>query len=208
MLNRLDDIIYPNRCEVIEIEASHRYIYPIFKNGSSSVTEYAQLQNYKILFNEQLKNIDTIDVVLRNPLERYLSGIKTFVHNTKRDNPQLDVNTILFFAENYLFLNRHYAPQLSWLINLNRYTDAKLRLCGMRSLLDYTPLNVKLPENIYFNDDLKQRLSNNIHNEMYLRLDNLLLDLIGQEVTFKEVLAYIESKDKMAFQKLKCIALD
>jgi hypothetical protein len=43
---------------------------------------------------------------------------------------------------------------------------------------------------------------------MYQRLDTLLLELIGQEVTFQEVLEYLESKDKIAFQKLKCIALD
>lgn len=207
MLSRIDDILYPNRCEVIEL-ASQRYFYPIYKNGSTSITEYARQQGFKSLLNQQLAKINSIEVVLRNPLERYLSGIKTFVHNTKRDNPQLDVNTILFFAENYLFLNRHYAPQLSWLINLNRYTNAKLQLVGMESLSDYTPLNLSPPENMYFDSKVKERLSNNIHNEMYLRLDNLLLDLIGQELTFKEVLAYLESKDKIAFQKLKCIALD
>lgn len=207
MLSRLDEIIYPNRCEVLEIVPSQRYIYPIYKNGSSSITEYAKQQNYKIYFNEQLKRITTIDVVLRNPLERYLSGIKTFVHNTKRDNPGLDENTILFFAENYLFLNRHYAPQLSWIVNLSRYTDAKLRLVGMESLLDYTPLSISPAENMFFTDELKEKLSNNIHNEMYLRLDNLLLNLIGQEVTFKEILEHLK-QDPVAYQKLKCIALD
>lgn len=208
MFSRIDEIIYPPRCEVIEFLDPQRFVYPIFKNGSNSLKEFAQDQNYKIFVNEQLKNIDTIDILLRNPTERYLSGVKTFVNNTKRDNPQLDIDTILYFAENYLFLNRHYAPQLSWLINLNRYTTAKLRFFGMESLLDYTPLNIRPTEYMYFDDDVKQRLSNNIHNEMYVRLDNLLLDLIGQELTFSEVLAYLEFKDKIAFQKLKCIVLD
>lgn len=207
MLSRIDDFIYPNRCEVIEL-ASQRFVYPIFKNGSSSIREYALQQKYKIHFNEQLKNISTIDVVLRDPLERYLSGIKTFVHNTKRDNNELDTTTILYFAENYLFLDRHYAPQLSWLINLNRYTDARLRLVGMESLLDYTPLDIKPPENMYFKDELKERLSNNIHNEMFIRLDRLLLELIRQELTFKEILEYLKQKDPVAYQKLKCIVLD
>ena len=209
MLSRLDDIIFPNRCEVLEIVPSQRYIYPIYKNGSSSIAEYARQQGYKTLLNQQTSKIDIIDVVLRNPLERYISGIKTFVYTIKAENPTLDAQTILWFAENYLFLNRHYAPQLSWLVNLNRYTSAKLKFYGMDQLSEFTPLNIKPFEDITLVDtNVIERLSNNIHNEMYLRLDNLLLELVGQELTFQEVLIYLESKDKIAFQKLKCIALD
>lgn len=208
MLSRIDEVIFPNRCEVIELP-SQRYIYPIFKNGRTSLTEYARQQKYKILVNQQLDKIDTISIVLRNPLERYISGIKSFVHNTKAENTTLDAQTILWFAENYLFLNRHYAPQLSWLINLNRYTKAKLKFYGMESISNFTPLQLKPIEDITLVDDaVIERLGNNIHNEMYLRLDQLLLNLIGQELTFKEVLAYLEHEDKVAFQKLKCIALD
>ena len=75
----------------------------------------------------------------------------------------------------------------------------------MSQLNEFTPLNIQPIEDITSIDTIN---INNIHNEMYLRMDNLLLDLIGQELTFSEVLAYLESKDKMAFQKLKCIALD
>ena len=208
MLSRLDNIIYPNRCEVIEIEASQRYIYPIFKNGSSSLLEHARQQNYKILINEQIKRVPIIDVILRDPLPRYISGTQTFVHDIKKENPTLDVDTILYFAENYLFLNRHYAPQLSWLINLSRYTDAKLRLHNMDTLSTFTPLTWTPPKDIQFDQTVIDRLSNNIHNEMYLRLDNLLLQLIGQELTFKEISAYLKQQDPQAYQKLSCIALD
>ena len=118
MLSRIDDIIYPNRCEVIEFSDPQRFVYPIFKNGSSSLTEYARQQGYKTLLNEQIKKIKIIDVILRNPQDRFISGLNTFLWMTKRDHPDLDTKTILHFAENYLFLNRHYAPQISWLINL------------------------------------------------------------------------------------------
>ena len=208
MLSRLDDIIYPNRCEVIEIEASQRYIYPIFKNGSSSLLEHARQQNYKILINEQIKTAPIIDVILRDPLSRYISGIQTFVHNVKKENPTLDVDTILYFADNYLFLNRHYAPQLSWIVNLSRYADAKLRLHNMDALSTFTPLTQNPHKDIQFDQTVLDRLSNNIHNEMYLRLDNLLLQLIGQELTFKDILTYLKQQDPQAYQKLQCIALD
>lgn len=209
MLSRIDDIIYPDRCEVIEFTNPQRFFYPIFKNGSSSVIDYARQNRCKILFNEQLQNLDIINIVLRNPLDRFLSGINTFVYNTKKENPTLDVQTILWFAENYLFLNRHYAPQLSWLINLNRYTSAKLRFHGMDQLTDFTPLQLKTIRDMPLIDNVViQRLSNNVHNEMYLRLDNLLVNLIGNELTFDEILIYLKQQDSKAFQKLKCIALD
>ena len=208
MLSRIDDIIYPNRCEVIEIEASQRYIYPIFKNGSSSLLEHARQQNYKILINEQIERAPIIDVILRDPLSRFISGIQTFVHNVKKENPSLDVDAILHFAENYLFLNRHYAPQLSWMINLSRYADAKLRLHNMDALSTFTPLIREPHKDIQFDQTVLDRLSNNIHNEMYLRLDNLLLQLIGQELTFKDILTYLKQQDPHAYQKLSCVALD
>ena len=204
MLSRLDEIIYPNRCEVIEIVPSQRYIYPIFKNGSSSITENAKEKRYKVLFNEQLRRIDTIDIVLRDPQLRFVSGINTFVYNIKRDHPNLDEDTIIYFAETYLFLNRHYSPQMSWLVNLSRYirNDTKLRFGGMESLYKYTPLSISPDEEKIFSPDVINRLQSNIHNDIYIRLDNCLVDLIGQQLTYTEVLEYIKNKDPHAHAKL------
>jgi hypothetical protein len=200
MLSRLDDIIYPNRCEVIEIEASQRYIYPIFKNGSGSITEYAKIQKLKILINEQIRKLSDINVIIRNPQERFISGFNTYIYNTKQENPQLDLDTIIYFAETYLFLNRHYAPQFSWIINLTRYAgkNTKLHLYGMESLKEFTPLSINPTEIMLLSPDVIDRLKSNIHNEIYLRIDNLLLSLIGQALTFDEILKYLKEKDPKA----------
>lgn len=208
MLSRIDEIIYPNRCEVYEVPDTQRFVYPIFKNGSSSIVQYGIRNGYRVLFNQQLSKLNLIHIIVRDPLERYLSGIKTFVHNTKVENPSLDESTILWFAENYLFLNRHYAPQLSWLINLNRYTKAKLKFCSMNDLHLFSPVHYIPPDELVLTDDVKKRLSNNKYNDPFLKLDNLLLDFIGKEVYFQEILEYIKDKDKTAFQKLQCVALD
>lgn len=209
MLSRLDDIIYPNRCEVIEL-TPQRFFYPIFKNGSSSIYDYASQNNCKILLNEQIKRTPVIDIVLRDPMQRFLSGFNTYVYNTKRDNPELDATTIIYFAEQYLFLNRHYAPQLSWIINLSRYAnkDVSMRLHDMSAISKYTSRSIKPRELNMLSDEVVARLKTNIHNEMYQRLDHCLLELIGQEVTFKEILKHLEHQDPTAYSKLKCIALD
>ena len=200
MLSRIDEIIYPNRCEVIEIEASQRGIYPIYKNGSSSLNEYAQAQKLKILFNKQIRKLSDINVIIRNPQERFISGFNTYVYNTKQENPQLDLDTIIYFAETYLFLNRHYAPQFSWIVNLTRYAEknTKLHLHGMESLKEFTPLSIKPNETMVLSPEVVDRLNNNIHNEMYLRIDNLLLSLVGQALTFDEILKYLKEKDPKA----------
>ena len=210
MLSRLDDIIFPNRCEVIEIKASHRYIYPIFKNGSSSFYEHVRQNNCKILINDQIKRIPIVDIVLRDPMQRFLSGFNTYVYNTKRDNPQLDVDTIIYFAEEYLFLNRHYAPQISWIVNLSKYInkDTSLRLYDMASISKFIDISIKPEETNMLSAEVVDRLKNNLHNEMYQRLDHCLMELIGKEVTFNEILSHIHTQDPIAYSKLKCTALD
>ena len=181
MLSRLDDVIYPNRCEVIEIEPSQRYIYPIFKNASSSIIEYSKQKQYRIVFNEQLKRIDVVDVILRDPQSRLISGVNTYVVNLLQENPELDQTTIMYFVNEYLFLNRHYSTQLSWLLNLFRYIDeTKIRFRGMTDIHEYTPLTINPQENTVLTTKDIDNLTTNKYNEMYLRLDNKLLELIDK----------------------------
>lgn len=208
MLSRLDEIIYPNRCEVIEIEPSQRYIYPIFKNGSTSIFEYAIEQKYKILFNSQITRTNLIDVILRNPTDRYISGFNTFVYNTKQENPQLDLTTIIYFAKNYLFLNRHYTPQLFWLNHLNKYSSSKtiLRLRGMSAISDYTPLHTGPDQEFILSESVVKDIVDDMHVKTYLELDNILFDLIGNDITFTEILAHIKNIHPIGFAK--CIAQD
>jgi hypothetical protein len=78
----------------------------------------------------------------------------------------------------------------------------------METISKYTILNIKPSEENLLTSTVIERLSNNIHNEMYIRLDNLLIDLIGKELTFNEIFNYIKTYDPLAYTKLKCIVLD
>jgi hypothetical protein len=202
MLSRIDDIIYPNRCEVIEL-ASQRYIYPIYKNGSGSITEYAKLSQYKTLFNEQIRRVELINVILRDPLSRFISGVNTYVFNTKRDNPNLDVSTILYFVEHYLFLNRHYAPQFFWLLNLARFSRPDTlvtfspmteigQLTDRHSRANVEPITDKLKEKIESFDWSKL--------DLYLQLDQILLDHIGQTTTMHDLITHIQLDHKKLYE--------
>ena len=201
MLSQLDRIIFPDRCEVIEVIPSQQYVYPIFKNGSSSLYVTAKQNKWRIKLNEQIKQINQIDVILRDPQERLISGIDTFIQYTIRDNPNLDNNTVQWFALNYLHLDRHYCPQFVWLINLARYLNinAKLNFLSMADIKTITPLN-KQPVAIPATNELIAEIHQIQNNEMYQRIDAVIFECIGQSLTFKELLQQINTVDPAAYE--------
>jgi len=201
MLSHLDRIIFADRCEVIEVIPSQRYVYPIFKNGRSSLYETAKQKNWRIRFNEQIGKIESIDVVIRNPEERLQSGINTFIKTVIRDNPELDINTVEWFALNYLYLNNHYCPQFMWLINLSRFTNAttKLNFISMNDIQSITDLN----EDPGFgspSNELVSKVKQIKNKEMYQRIDNVLFGSIGMSMTFNELWKHIKSVDSQAYE--------
>ena len=122
MLSYIDCELFPDRCEVVVLDDPQRYVYPIFKNGRSAILHHSTQNNLRILLNQQIWRADSIEIYLRSPVERFTSGINTFCQMTLRDHPNLDADTVNWFAERYLFLNRHYSSQFSWIVNLARYT--------------------------------------------------------------------------------------
>jgi hypothetical protein len=201
MLSHLDCIIFPDRCEVIELEPSQRYVYPIFKNGQTSLYHFARRNNSKILVNEQIQKVTSIDVILRDPQQRLESGINTFIQMTMRDHPGLNVQTVSWFAKNYLFLNRHYAPQFLWLVNLARYmnSDAQINFLSMDQLDSITNVNRKPLGISPLTQELSDQLSDIPNNEMYNRIDQILINCIGQHLTFDQLLSCIKQQDPTAY---------
>ena len=132
---------------------------------------------------DEIQQLDVIEVLVRNPTERYISGVSKFIEDTK-----LDDYTVLHFVENYLFLNNHYAPQLYWLLNLQRFTNAKMLLNPMSQLATIT----KLHDNTSSKNNL---VSTNDKVEFYLQLDQVLIgELLGRTVTFKQVVQTVKHR--------------
>ena len=202
MLSYLDCIIFPDRCDVIEVVPSQRYVYPIFKNASSSLHYQAIQSNWRIIFNEQIKKLSHIEVILRDPQQRLVSGFNTFIQHVLQENPELDQNTVVWFAKNYLFLDTHYCPQFFWLINLARYLspDTALTFRHMNSVAEITPLH-KSPDGITpSTEDLAQQALSIPNIEMYQRLDQVLFDqCMDQSMTFGQVLNTLRQQDPTAY---------
>jgi hypothetical protein len=202
MLSHLDCIIFPDRCEVIELVPSQRYVYPIFKNGQTSLVGYAKKYKCKILINEQIKKVKSIDVVLRDPQQRLVSGINTFIQMTLRDYPELDIETVSWFARNYLFLNRHYAPQFFWIVNLARYLgdDTKLNFLSMDHLDQLAKINTKPTGINPITEQLLSQIQSMSLSEMYIRVDQVLVNCIGQSLTFQQLVCLIKQIDPQAYE--------
>jgi len=200
MLSHLDRILFPDRCEVIEIVPSQRYVYPIFKNGSSSIHRAAKQNGWRVRFNEQLTHINSIDVIVRDPKTRLASGINSYIQIILRDNPTLDPATVEWFALNYLYLNSHYAPQFMWLANLARFVklDTQLNFLDMKNLTEIT--NVKRDPGFgSASADLIDKTNSIKQAEMYQRIDNQLFARVNSSITVGQLWQCIKDTDSVAY---------
>jgi len=203
MFSEIDNTIFPDRCAVIYLGSAQRYIFPIMKNGSSSF--FVQIQkgypaDWKIVTNNDITQIrQPITVFLRPPKERFISGVNTYLQHLERDCPGLDRKTILWFVDNYLFLNRHYCPQFYWLLNLNKYLhpDTLLKLCPMSDIDELANMNYHAevePPSSEFLQNIKDFNWSKL--DLYFYLDQLLLDRIGQQLTYHELMSDIQNNHK------------
>jgi hypothetical protein len=184
MLGYLDPILFPDECEVVELSPGH-YVYPIFKNGSSGIRDRAT----RFLTPDGIGQIDHVDVYVRDPFERYVSGVQTYL----RQNTHLDRNTALTMIDQYLFLNRHFSLQFHWLMNLQRYNDSAWITFRSMAELDNT---VGETWNALTRDQtLVDYFQSNKKLHYYLQLDTVLAyDFMGKTVQFNHIVDHIKIK--------------
>jgi hypothetical protein len=202
MFSKIDNIIFPKRCEVVQLSSQH-FVFPIMKNGSSSFFMQIQKQirtDWKIVVNEDIRKIDCpITVFLRAPRERFISGVNTYLQHLERDHPGLDYKTVLWFVNNYMFLNRHYCPQFFWLINFSRFVnpEVKLVLKPMSAITEFANMNYHAdisPPTLQFLKDIEEFDWSQL--ELYFYLDQLLVDRIGQVLTYNELITDIQTNHR------------
>jgi len=191
MLGYIDPIIFPDECEVLEV-APGRYVYNIFKNGSSSLRK----SGFRQLSLDEIAALDTVEVFIRDPYERYVSGVQTYL--SQLDLAQ-DRDTVLSMIDQFLFLNRHFTLQFHWLVNLARHTSASITL---RPLSDMG-LTTELTWNAITRDEqLIKHFQNNDRLWFYLKLDKILIDtFIGQTVKFKDIVTHIHTSYPVLYEE-------
>lgn len=196
MFSEVDSIIFPDSCEVIQV-ASQQFVYPIFKCGRSSLTWKMASRGWTLVAEKDIANIDTpIRIFVRDPRERFLSGINTYLQHLDAEGNDLDQHTVLYFVNRYLFLNRHYAPQFFWLLNLARFArpDTLVTFSSMLEIGQLTPFNSRAGV-----EPLTNELEKKIDSfdwtavELYHTLDQVLIDHIGKTITIHELLSHVQN---------------
>jgi hypothetical protein len=200
MLSHIDRELFPDRCEVVVFDDPQRYVYPMFKNGRSALLEYQHKHKLKILLNQQIQRADVIDIYLRDPLERFVSGINSFCQITQRDNPELDAATVIWFAERYLFLNRHYCTQFAWILNLSRYMSDQCKLSLRHVDQLKSILSTVEPDGVTkVSPAQRHRIVDNPNLQMFTRLDQSLVDLAGNDFSMAELCKHMRDLDPAAW---------
>lgn len=187
MLSFLDPILFPDEIEVLEVSPG-RYIYPIFKNGSRTLIDgegFRQLSKGEIL---NLKHTDVVEVFVREPFDRFISGVQTYL----RFHPELDRITTLSIINRYLFLDRHFNLQFHWLINLNRFCNT---LIYIRPLSDLSSTTDLVWNTISRDQSLVDYFQPNLKLWYYLQLDKILTeDLVGQTIKIPTIVSHIKNR--------------
>jgi len=201
MLTEIDSILFSDDCEVVEIPLHNQWVYLIHKNGTSSLRNLQEKYNLNLLAAEQIRRVDFVDVYIRDAKDRYVSGVNTYLQHLKRDHPELDQATAFWFAKQYKFLNRHYLPQFHWLLNLSRYLSLNTKI----RIRDFKDFNLIVEDNdradvIPSNNEFREKLiSNDPGLELWLFLDQILLDLAGSEMTWTEIVEHYRNSHTISF---------
>lgn len=179
MLDYQGKLLFPDSVEVLEIAPQRQYVYPIFKNGSSSLHR----SQYRKITSQDLKDLTNIEVFVRNPHDRFISGVQTYISKLGKG---YDVNTVLQLISQNLYLNRHFCPQLYWILNLSRFTSATLTIKPIEELTAITSYteNQSVPD-----PAVRDFFNNNPKILFYNEMDEVLtVNLVGKTVTVKEIL--------------------
>lgn len=174
--------IFTTDCSVIKM-LNGECVYPIFKNGRSSLNEYALENKLEILKNEQLSTLKEITIFLRNPVERFISGVHTVIEFEN----VVDIPKFLKEIESLNFYNRHFIPQIYWLLHLLKYFKGKVKLLPVEELYNYIP-NRDTPGIQKLSNARKEKILS-IKHQKYIEDDQkLLFRYLGKTVELKTII--------------------
>ena len=164
---------------IVEIK-NNQFVYPIFKNGRTSIVNYAKENKCRYLFDKQINRVDNIIIFLRDPKERFISGVHSFIEIEKKNNyGELDYDSVLFLIEKHNFLNEHFESQIVWLKKLYKFYKKDVEFYNVSQINDFIP-NRDRPAIPDLSDEQKQKIEKIIPD---LKKDYALLELFENKRT-------------------------
>ena len=130
MLTHWNKLLNTN-CNVFELGSN--YVYPIMRNASSSLRSIVG----KKYTNEEIKECKDIVVFIREPGERFVSGINEYCRQNNAD-----LSHIYQLVEQGKFIDRHFSPQWIWLLHLNKFYKSNIILKSIEDVGMYCKVHV------------------------------------------------------------------
>ena len=170
--------MFPDFVRIVQLNDG-RIVYPIFKNGSTAIFKELGAKEYDL---STISDLDIVDVFIREPYHRFLSGVTTYCADKG-----LDVEQASSIINDVYFIDNHFSPQLFWIINLHRFTNAKIRINNLSTLPRVTNTDYANAQTGY--KDLDQLFKDNSGLKYHIELDCVLYEnLMGQTVTFDQIM--------------------
>lgn len=186
-------------CTVVEL-SKDLYVYPIFKNGRSSIKMYAEAHNCRTFTNESVSELEPITVYIRNPLERFASGVNTYLyyeHDSKLDQE------VLSGIEKGDIVNKHFVPQYVWLLHLYKYYKGPVQLELVDRLYEVIPNRdgpwTENPKPWIPLSPQRYDTIMSVSHKNYVRQDQILIDkYLGRTTDIDTIMTDSEFKDVLS----------
>lgn len=191
MLSYIDPILFPDELRIFEV-ATDTYVYEIFKNGSRSLEN----SKFRLLSKDEIHSISQVDVYVREPFDRFVVGVQSFLEH----NPKLEKNTAVQMIDDLLFLNSHFSLQFHWIANLVRHVNIPMSIKPLSDLYKIT----NVAHNSISRDQLLvNTFKSNQKLQFYLKLDKILTEVfVGKTVMFTDIVQYIKTNEPELYREV------
>lgn len=162
-------------CLVVNIKGVN--IYPIFRNGSISLKSACD----KVFTNNEISACDGIDILIRNPRDRFVSGINEYCRKNR-----IDVTEARQLAFEGRLVDRHFAPQYVWLLHLFRYYKGEVNIKPFSEIKNYCSKHRNYSEG---NTDVPVV-------KRFVDVDYKLLNFVGKTVNLEKLIT--DCKDALS----------
>lgn len=165
--------ILTSDCKVVKFKKNF-FVYPIFKNGSSSITDFAKEKKLEYMTNSEIQKIDQIHVYLRDPIQRFVSGVHTYFYLAKK---KINIPDLEKIGQCEL-LDKHFIPQYMWIMHLRKFFNGKIKICPFQDILNLVPNRAGPWRSGIPWKDLQKNEKNQIlkfANKEYITIDNFII---------------------------------
>jgi hypothetical protein len=119
-------------CTVIKV--GEYTVYPIHRVGYSSLMSVAE----KKYTNKEIVKLDHIDVLIRDPEERFVSGVNEYCKQRK-----LNVHEAYKKIVDRELMDSHFIPQYVWLMNLYRFYKGEITIRPFPFIANITDVHLR-----------------------------------------------------------------